>query len=110
MAGRWDAEHPAQASLKPRQDPPANHVYWPDLRFAVELDLFETHGSRAAFERDRRRQEELKLLGIEMIRVTAPRLKREPQAVIRNLATLLERRQQELASWSQRHRAELGTP
>jgi very-short-patch-repair endonuclease len=71
-------------------------AYWPDLRFAVELDLFETHGSRAAFERDRRRQEELKLLGIEMIRVTAPRLKREPEAVLRNLATLLERRRQEL--------------
>jgi hypothetical protein len=72
-------------------------AYWPDLRFAVELDLFETHGSRAAFERDRRRQEELKLLGIEMIRITAPRLKREPQAVLRNLAALLERRRQELA-------------
>jgi very-short-patch-repair endonuclease len=71
-------------------------AYWPDLRFAVELDLFETHGSRAAFERDRRRQEELKLLGIEMIRVTAPRLEREPQQVIRNLATLLERRRREL--------------
>lgn len=71
-------------------------AYWPDLRFAVELDLFETHGSRAAFERDRRRQEELKLLGIEMIRITAPRLKREPQTVLRNLAALLERRRQEL--------------
>jgi very-short-patch-repair endonuclease len=71
-------------------------AYWPELRFAVELDLFETHGSRAAFERDRRRQEELKLLGIEMIRITAPRLKREPQVVLRNLAALLERRRQEL--------------
>lgn len=71
-------------------------AYWPDLRFAVELDLFETHGSRAAFERDRHRHEELKLAGIEMIRITAPRLKREPQAVIRNLATLLERRRHEL--------------
>jgi len=72
-------------------------AYWPDFHFAVELDLFETHGSRAAFERDRRRQEELKLLGIEMIRITAPRLKREPQAVLRNLAALLGRRRQELA-------------
>jgi pimeloyl-ACP methyl ester carboxylesterase len=71
-------------------------AYWPGLRFAVELDLFETHGSRAAFERDRRRQEELKLLGIEMIRITAPRLRREPQAVLRNLAALLELRRQEL--------------
>ena len=73
-------------------------AYWPDFRFAVELDLFETHGSRAAFERDRRRQEELKLLGIEMIRITAPRFKREPQAVLRNLGALLERRREELAS------------
>jgi len=71
-------------------------AYWPDLRFAVELDLFETHGSRAAFERDRLRQEELKLLGIESIRVTKPRLDREPETVLRNLAALLERRRREL--------------
>jgi hypothetical protein len=71
-------------------------AYWPDLRFAVELDLFETHGSLAAFERDRLRHEELKLLGIESIRVTRPRLLREPDAVIANLATLLERRRREL--------------
>jgi len=71
-------------------------AYWPDLRFAVELDVFETHGSRAAFERDRRRQEELKLLGIEMIPITKPRLEREPRQVVRNLAVLLERRRQEL--------------
>lgn len=71
-------------------------AYWPELRFTVELDLFETHGSRAAFERDRLRQEELKLLGIEMIRVTKPRLDSEPNVVLRNLSTLLERRRREL--------------
>jgi hypothetical protein len=71
-------------------------AYWPDLRFAVELDVFETHGSRAAFERDHLRHEELKLVGIEMLRITAPRLEREPQAVLRNLAVLLERRRHEL--------------
>jgi len=71
-------------------------AYWPDLRFAVELDLFETHGSRAAFERDRVRQEELKLLGIEMISFTRPRLQRDPDDALRNLARLLERRRAEL--------------
>ena len=71
-------------------------AYWPDLRFAVELDLFETHGTRASFERDRLRQEELKLLGIEMIRFTRPRFLREPEAVLANLAALLERRHREL--------------
>jgi very-short-patch-repair endonuclease len=71
-------------------------AYWPDLRFAVELDLFETHGTRAAFERDRLRHEELKLVGIEMIRITRPRLLHEPDAVLANLAALLERRRREL--------------
>ncbi len=66
--------------------------YWPEHRFAVELDLFETHGTRAAFERDRERQEELLLAGITMTRVTGPRLEREPDKVICRVARLLARR------------------
>jgi hypothetical protein len=66
--------------------------YWPELRFAVELDVFETHGTRAAFERDRKRQEDLLLAGIGMTRVTGPRLQREPEEVIRRVARLLEQR------------------
>ena len=61
-------------------------AYWEAERFAVELDVFETHGTRAAFERDRLRQEDLKLIGVEMIRVTGPRLDREPEAVIERVA------------------------
>ena len=71
-------------------------AYWRPERFAVELDVYETHGTRAAFESDRRRQEDLKLRGIEMIRITGPRLKREPKAVIERLATLLEQRRRQL--------------
>lgn len=71
-------------------------VYWPELRFAVELDVFETHGSRRAFEEDRLRHEELKLAGVEMIRVTGPRLDREPQRVLERLERLLEMRRREL--------------
>jgi len=66
--------------------------YWPEFRFAVELDVFETHGSRAAFERDRKRQEDLLLAGVGMTRVTGPRLEREPRQVIRRVALLLEQR------------------
>jgi very-short-patch-repair endonuclease len=80
--------------------PRTNHVehgfeldcYWPEFRFAVELDLFETHGTRAAFERDRKRQEDLLLAGIGMTRVTGPRLEREPKEVIRRVARLLKQR------------------
>ena len=71
-------------------------AYWEPERFVVELDVYETHGSRAAFERDRLRQEDLKLAGIEMIRVTGPRVDREPKTVIGRVATLLERRRREL--------------
>ncbi|HEX3734908.1 MAG TPA: type IV toxin-antitoxin system AbiEi family antitoxin domain-containing protein [Solirubrobacterales bacterium] len=71
-------------------------AYWERERFAVELDVYETHGTRAAFERDRLRQEDLKLFGVEMIRVTGPRLKREPRAAIERVAALLEQRRRQL--------------
>jgi very-short-patch-repair endonuclease len=70
-------------------------AYWKQERFAVELDVFETHGSRAAFESDRLRQEDLKLIGVELIRVTGTRLDREPEQVIDRLRTLLARRRAE---------------
>jgi hypothetical protein len=66
--------------------------YWPEFGFAVELDVFETHGTRAAFERDRRRQEDLLLAGTGSTRVTGPRLEREPQQVIARVRRLLEQR------------------
>lgn len=66
--------------------------YWPEFRFAVELDLFETHGTRAAFERDRKRQEDLLLAGVGMTRVTGPRLEREPDEVIERVGRLLSAR------------------
>jgi hypothetical protein len=67
-------------------------VYWPEQRFAVELDTYGTHGSNAAFERDRLRQEDLLLVGIGMTRVTDVRFHREPEAVLQRVATLLARR------------------
>jgi hypothetical protein len=69
-------------------------VYWPQERFVVELDVYETHGTRAAFENDRLRQEDLLLLGIGMIRVTGPRFDREPQTVIERVARLLAERRE----------------
>jgi hypothetical protein len=64
-------------------------AYWPRERLVVELDVYETHGSPAAFERDRLRQEDLLLAGIRMTRVTGPRLKREPAVVIERVRRLL---------------------
>jgi very-short-patch-repair endonuclease len=71
-------------------------AYWPDLRFAVELDTYDHHGDPIAFERDRQRQEDLKLAGIEMTRVTGIRMDREPEAVASRLGRLLSQRQRDL--------------
>jgi predicted transcriptional regulator of viral defense system/very-short-patch-repair endonuclease len=67
-------------------------AYWEAERFAVELDVYETHGSRLSFEDDRERDDVLLLTGIETIRVTGPRLDREPGAVIDSLRRHLARR------------------
>ena len=69
-------------------------VFWPRERFAVELDSYEFHRTRAAFERDRLRQEDLKLAGIEMIRVTSRRIDLQPAELARRIGLLLEQRRQ----------------
>jgi predicted transcriptional regulator of viral defense system len=68
-------------------------AYWEAERFAVEVDGWETHGSREAFENDRLRQENMKLAGIDCIRITASRIEKEPQQVAKRLRTFLARRQ-----------------
>jgi very-short-patch-repair endonuclease len=71
-------------------------AYWDQEHFAVELDVYETHGTRSAFERDRVRGEELALAGVETLRLTGVRIEREPEEVMRRLGRLLERRRREL--------------
>lgn len=71
-------------------------VYWPDLRFAVELDVYATHGGHQSFEEDRRRDEDLKLAGVELTRVTGRRFEREPRRVMERVAALLDQRREQL--------------
>lgn len=71
-------------------------VYWEKERFAVEVDGWETHRTRKAFEDDRLRQEEMKLAGIDSIRISARRIEQRPDEVGRHLAILLQRRRKEL--------------
>jgi hypothetical protein len=53
------------------------------------------------FEEDRLRQENLKLAGIEMTRITGVRMDREPRAVMNRLRRLLTQRRQDLAKLNQ---------
>jgi very-short-patch-repair endonuclease len=56
--------------------------YWPSHSFCVELDTYGTHGSRRSFEEDRKRERELRKLGIEVERVTDLQLTDEPDEVV----------------------------
>jgi predicted transcriptional regulator of viral defense system len=61
-------------------------AYWEAERFAVDVDGWGAHRTRAAFERDPLRQEDLLLAGISSIRITARRIENEPHAVAARLA------------------------
>jgi hypothetical protein len=76
-------------------------AYWPAERFAVELDTYDYHGGHAAFEADRLRQEDLKMVGIEMTRITGTRIDREPRSVAHRLHKLLSQRRHDLKRHSE---------
>jgi very-short-patch-repair endonuclease len=55
---------------------------WPELRLIVEVDGYQYHGHRYAFERDRRRDQAHKNAGYEVIRFSWRQLNEEPLRVI----------------------------
>lgn len=67
-------------------------AHWEAERFAVEVDGWESHGSRQAFEDDRLRLEEMKLAGIDCIRISARRIETHPKQVAQRIGTFLARR------------------
>ncbi len=64
---------------------------WPKERVVVEVDSWQFHGHRAAFERDRRKNLALQAAGYEVLRITATQLAREPFLVIAQIARALAR-------------------
>jgi very-short-patch-repair endonuclease len=64
-------------------------LLWREQRLVVEVDGFAFHGSRHAFERDRRRDADLLAAGYRVVRFTWRQIKYEPEAVVARLAVLL---------------------
>lgn len=62
---------------------------WPEAKLVVELDSWEYHGHRAAFERDRARDPKLLIAGYRTVRVTHRRLDREPSQLAAEIRQLL---------------------
>jgi len=65
--------------------------HWPDLRLVIELDGWEGHGTRAAFQDDRARDRALRVAGYSVIRLTWAQLNSEPAQVAADLRELLGR-------------------
>lgn len=64
-------------------------MLWPAARLIVELDSWEHHGHRAAFERDRARDPERLIAGYRTIRVTHHRLDEEAAKLATEIRQLL---------------------
>ena len=66
-------------------------VVFEEARLVVEVDGFRSHGTRAQFERDRRKDADLLAAGYRVLRVTWIQLKHEPEAVLVRMVRALER-------------------
>jgi hypothetical protein len=71
---------------------------WRAQQVIVELDGYETHGTRAAFESDRARDRALALTEWRRLRVTWRQLEHEPAALAADLRVLLTARSRTLPS------------
>ena len=63
---------------------------WPEAKVIVELDGWEYHHTRAAFERDRRRDAKLELAGYRVRRVSWRWLQEDPNEVATVVKALLQ--------------------
>ncbi len=71
--------------------------YWPELRLAVEVDAYGTHGSRTRFEADRRRDARLLAeRGIVVVRLTKRMVELRPFEALGTIARAIGQREAEL--------------
>ena len=73
--------------------------FWPRLNLAVEVDAYGTHGSRARFEADRRRDARLLTeKGVIVIRLTQTMIEQRPWEAVGLLARAIGQREAALAA------------
>lgn len=65
-------------------------LLWERQRLAIETDGEETHGTSAAFQRDRWRDQLLVAAGYRTARVTWAQVRDEPNAVVNRIARMLK--------------------
>lgn len=65
-------------------------VLWREARLAVEIDGFDAHSGRIAFERDRLKAATLNANGVRVMPVTGRQVERDPDGVLSRLALALK--------------------
>jgi len=65
-------------------------VLWRELSFAVEIDGYQAHSGRLAFERDRLKVATLKAHGLDVMPITPRQLRDDPDGVAARLLRALE--------------------
>ncbi|HET7589704.1 MAG TPA: type IV toxin-antitoxin system AbiEi family antitoxin domain-containing protein [Solirubrobacterales bacterium] len=68
--------------------------HWPGHRLIVELDGWEGHSSRSAFQEDRARDRALRVVDYSVIRLTWSQLEAEAEAVASDLRRLLPEKEE----------------
>lgn len=66
--------------------------YWPGARFALEVDGYKYHSSRYRFERDRRKDNELRRAHIEVMRIVSREIRERSLALVADITRALARR------------------
>jgi predicted transcriptional regulator of viral defense system len=84
-----DANELPRPLVNEREDAYTPDFRWPEHGLIVELDGFETHGTRAAFERDRARDRQLTAQGWRVVRITQRQLANEPDEIAAELRAIL---------------------
>jgi very-short-patch-repair endonuclease len=67
-------------------------MLWRAERLIVEIDGFEYHRTREAFERDRLRDARLQAAGYRVMRITWRQISQQSEAVVARVAQTLVRR------------------
>jgi hypothetical protein len=103
LCGRVDLPLPeVNAPLTPGGVPIEADFLWREARLVVETDGRATHGTRRAFEEDRRRDQRLTLAGFDVIRCTWSQVTEEPESLVHTIRTLLERGKSQAGATSSR--------
>jgi very-short-patch-repair endonuclease len=84
-------EHVAGYEMNARVHGYEVDLLWPEAKLVVEVDGYDAHSGRIAFERDRLKASTLTAHGLVVMRVTGRQIRRDPDGVVARILRALVR-------------------